>query len=120
MESIRQKQLASDIQRIMSSLFQTNFSDLMDGAFVTVSSVSLSPDLLIARINVSVLQKEKEEVVLNNLMENKSRIRGALGQQVKNLRRIPEIQFYIDTSLEDVFEIERLLKEGAVNRDSEE
>ncbi len=121
MESIKQKQLASDIQRIMSQLLQQDFRDLLNGAFVTVSDVSMTPDLLIARIYISVLQEDQANKVLENLNENKSRIRGALGNQLRHkVRRIPEVTFYIDKSLDEVFQIERLLKEGEVNRESEE
>ena len=70
MESKRQKQLASDIQRIIGKAFQQDLREHLKGAFVTVSNVSVTPDLLIARVNVSVLQKEKEKEVVESLQQN--------------------------------------------------
>ena len=67
METKRQKQLASDIQRIMGKALLQEMREYLKGAFVTVSNVSLTPDLLIARVNVSVLQKEQEKEVLESL-----------------------------------------------------
>lgn len=113
METKRQKQLASDIQRVVSKSLQQEAREYLLGGFVTVSNVSLTPDLLVARVNISVLQKEKEEEVLNSLREHSNVVRGVVGHQLKNkVRRIPEIEFYLDQSLEKVFEIERLLRES--------
>ena len=113
METKRQKQLASDIQRIVGRAFQQDIREHLAGAFVTVSDVSITPDLLVARVRISVLQKEKEEKVLENLRENASAVRGVVGHQLQNkVRRIPEVEFYLDQSLEKVFEIERLLNEA--------
>lgn len=121
MESKRQKQLASDIQRIIGNAFQLDLREYLKGAFVTVSSVSVTPDLLLARVNISVLQKEKEEEVLTSLQENSSVARGIVGQQLKNkVRLIPVIEFYLDQSLEKVFEIEQLLKSSQLKTGEEE
>lgn len=113
MESKRQRQLASDIQKIVASTVMQEFQSCTEGAFVTISNVSLTPDLLIARIHISVLQKEKEQLILQNFQEQKSMMRGIIGNKMKNkMRRIPEIEFFIDQSLEKVYEIERLLKQS--------
>lgn len=121
MESKRQKQLASDIQRIIGKAFQQDLREHLKGAFVTVSNVSVTPDLLIARVNVSVLQKEKEKEVVESLQQNSNIARGVVGHQLQNkVRRIPEIEFYLDQSLEKVFEIEQLLKESKQESKEEE
>lgn len=113
MESKRQRQLASDIQKIVASAVLQELQAYTGGAFVTISNVSLTPDLLIARIHLSVLQKEKEQAVLQNFQEQKSLVRGIIGNKMKNkVRRIPDIEFFIDNSLEKVYEIERLLKDS--------
>lgn len=114
MESKRQKQLASDVQRIVGKALQQEAREYLNGAFVTVSNVSVTPDLLIARIHISVLQEEQRDAVLANLREHANVVRGVVGHQLQNkVRRIPEIEFYLDESLERVYEIERLLSEDA-------
>lgn len=120
MESKRQQQLGSEIKRMISDLLRSDLSSMTHGAFVTISSVSLTQDLLLARILFSVLQKEKEQEVLANLRSENKYIRGLLGNKLKNkVRRIPEIEFYLDQSLEKVFEIEQLLKKTPTNSEEE-
>lgn len=120
MESKRQKQLASDIQKIAASAVMQELQAYTEGAFVTISNVSLTPDLLIARIHISVLQKEKAEKILQNFQEEKSILRRIIGNKMKNkVRRIPDIEFFIDNSLEKVYEIERLLKDSAPHNEEE-
>lgn len=121
MQSKRQRQLASDIQRIVSTALQQELREYLEGAFVTVADVSLTQDLEVARVRISVLQEELQLKVIENLRENASRARGIVGAQMKNkVRRIPHIEFFVDESLEKVFEIERLLKESTPYKSEEE
>lgn len=118
METKRQRQLSNDIQRIVAPAFNVELKPFLENAFVTVSDVRITPDLLVARIFISVLQKEKAEKVLENLLDNRSVLRGIVGNQLKNkVRRIPEIEFHLDESLEKVFEIEHLLRKTNIREE---
>ena len=81
------------------------------GAMVTVSEVRISPDLSIAKVYVSIFPSAKQDEVMKMLEEDKRRLRGELGRQVaKQLRIVPELDFYLDTTLDYAEHIEELLK----------
>lgn len=110
MESKRQLQVASQIQRVISEILQQDARIHLEGAFVTVSGVKITPDLLTARIYISIFQAQDQEKVLDNLNQNIKSIRRVFGNKMRNkVRRIPELTFYRDDTLDEVFEIEQLL-----------
>ncbi len=81
------------------------------GAMVTVSEVRVSPDLSLAKTYVSIFPSAKAEEVMKLLNDNVKALRGELGHQVaKQLRIVPEIVFYLDTSLDYAEHIDELLK----------
>ena len=78
---------------------------------VTVSGVRVSPDLSVAKVYVSIFPSEKAEKVMSLLNDNVRMYRGELGAMVaKQLRIVPELVFYLDSSLDYVEHIEELLK----------
>jgi ribosome-binding factor A len=77
---------------------------------VTVTNVSVSPDLQNAKIYVSVFNTDQKLEVLMAMNENNHRLRFALANKVgKQLRRIPEISFYLDESLDEFFRMDQIL-----------
>ena len=81
------------------------------GAMVTVSEVRISPDLSVAKVYVSIFPSAKAESVMKILEENKKAFRGELGRKVASqLRIVPEMDFYLDTTLDYAEHIEELLK----------
>lgn len=112
MESRRQQQVAGIIQHEISDIFQKSGRNYYGSSFVTISGVKVTPDLLVARIFISVLAENERKSVLESLKHNSSDIRRQLGNKVKNqLRRVPNLEFFLDESLDEVFKIEKLLKE---------
>lgn len=78
---------------------------------VTVSEVRVSPDLSLAKTYVSIFPSAKAEEVMKLLNDNVKALRGELGHQVaKQLRIVPEIVFYLDSSLDYAEHIDELLK----------
>ena len=78
---------------------------------LTVSEVRISPDLSIAKVYVSVFPSDKQKEVMETLEQEKTSVRGELGRQVaKPLRIVPELDFYLDSSLDYAEHIEQLLK----------
>ena len=78
---------------------------------VTVSEVRVSPDLSLAKTYVSIFPSAKAEEVMKLLNDNVKTLRGELGHQVaKQLRIVPEIVFYLDSSLDYAEHIDELLK----------
>lgn len=110
-ESTRQQKVSKEIQRQMAEIIRSKGMSAFGGALVSVSGVKISPDLSVARIYVSVFPSEKAEAVMGTLDENNRSLRGELGNRLgKQLRIIPEISFFLDTSLDYVAHIEELLK----------
>lgn len=112
MESKRQNQVNKLIQVNLSELFQRDLTHVLDGAMVSISNVFITPDLYIARVYLSIFNHANPKKVLQNILEHKKHIRGILGNKIRNkMRTIPEIEFFIDDTIEEIFKIESLLKD---------
>lgn len=110
-ESTRQKKVASQLQRDMAEIIRQKGMAGFDGALVSVSGVKISPDLSVAKVYVSVFPSSKADAAMQVLEENAKALRGELGRKVaKQLRIVPELAFFLDTSLDYVERIEELLK----------
>ena len=110
-ESTRQLKVAKEIQKVMAEVIRSKGMAAFGGALVSVSGVKISPDLSVAKIYVSVFPSDKAEAVMSTLDENARALRGELGSKVaKQLRIVPEIAFFLDSSLVYVDHIEELLK----------
>lgn len=110
-ESTRQLKVAREIQKDMAEIIRVKGMAAYDGALVTVSGVKVSPDLSVAKVYVSIFPSAKADAVMKNLNENVRTYRGELGAKVaKQLRIVPELVFYLDSSLDYVEHIEELLK----------
>ena len=110
-ESTRQLKVAKELQKHMAEIIRSKCMAAFGGALVSVSGVKISPDLSVAKIYVSVFPSEKAQGVMELLQENGRALRGELGNKVaRQLRIVPEIVFYLDSSLDYVEHIEQLLK----------
>ena len=110
-ESTRQLKVAKEIQKHMAKIIRSKGMAAFGGALVSVSGVKISPDLSVAKVYVSIFPSDKAEAVMNALQENGRALRGELGAKVgKQLRIVPEIIFFLDSSLDYVEHIEELLK----------
>jgi ribosome-binding factor A len=111
MESTRQKKIGKLLQRDLSEMFMREAREYTLGAMVSVTVVRVTADLSIARVYLSIFPTNKKDEVFNNITENTSKLRYFLGQRVgKQLRVIPELQFFVDDSLDYIDNIDRLLK----------
>lgn len=110
-ESTRQLKIDSLLQRDMAEIIRGRGMAFFGGAMVSVSGVKISPDLSVAKVYVSVFPSEKADAAMKVLEDNVRPLRGELGNRVgKQLRIVPEIIFYLDSSLDYVEHIEELLK----------
>ena len=107
----RQLKVAREIQKDLAEIIRSKGMAFFGGAMVTVSEVRVSPDLSVAKTYVSIFPSGKAEKVMGILEENIRQYRGELGRKVgRQLRIVPEIVFYLDTSLDYAEHIEELLK----------
>lgn len=112
MESIRQQKIARQIQSDMAEIFQRDGKPCTLGTLVTVTAVRVSPDFGYAKIYVSVFPFGRSAEVLAAIEEKNWFLRRELGRRVKNqLKIVPELQFFLDDSLEYIRNIEEKLKE---------
>jgi len=110
MESTRQKKISSLIQKEMSVLFQRRSNEFRN-KIITVTVVRVSPDLGYAKVYLSIFPDEQKEETFELIEANTSNLRYDLGKKIRNqVRKIPELQFYIDDSLDYADKIDQLLK----------
>lgn len=112
MDSTRQKKIGRLIQKEMSEIFQREVREIVMGTMVTVTVARVSPDMGLAKIYLSIFPPQNKEEVFKSIISHGSSLRYMLGQRVgKQLRVIPDLQFFIDDSLDYIEKIDGLLKE---------
>ncbi len=111
-EGKRQKQVAAVLQEELNEIFRRLGLNMIHGGMVSISSVKVTPDLLEARIYLSLFQIEQPELAMKLIEEKSWEIKKHLADKVKHqLRRIPVLQFYLDDTLDHVFKMEELFKQ---------
>jgi ribosome-binding factor A len=111
-EGKRQKQIGGLIQEEVNFIFQRLGLNMINGGMVSISSVKITPDLLEARIYLSVFNAADKKQVLKRIEEKAWEIKKELAARVKHqLRRIPELKFFPDDTLDQVFKMEELLRQ---------
>ena len=112
LETPRQKKIASVIQRELASLLQGSIRKKgRSNLVVSITKVNVTVDIAFAKVFLSIFPSEYSLEYLNSLNENRFKIRHSLSQIMKNqLRKVPELNFYIDDSLDYIQNIESALK----------
>lgn len=109
MESTRQAKIARLIQKELSEIFRAQTAKT-HGTLVSVSSVRVTPDLSMARAYLSVFPSAKAQEMIDSINKNVRTIRYELAQRVRyQLRKTPELFFYLDDSLDYIEKIDNLL-----------
>ncbi len=110
MDSRRQQKVSKVILQDLADIFQKESKTMFGGAFITVTIVRVSPDLSSARVFLSIMGEGKDEAMKLVEKQNKE-IRKNLAARVRHqLRKVPELSFKIDDSLDYYEEINDLLK----------
>ncbi len=109
MESTRQRKMAALIQKEMGIIFQRMSRDFLN-KLISVTIVRMSPDLGYAKIYLSIFPEQQKDEVFELILKSSSKLRFELGNKIKNqVRKIPEIHFNIDDSLDYAEKIDGLL-----------
>lgn len=115
-ESKRQKQVGSLLNEELNDIFRRIGLNMIDGGMVSISSVKITPDLLEARVYLSLFQVKDPKEVMKKIEDRAWDIKRELAARVKQqLRRIPELKFFQDDTLDHVFKMEELFKQ--INKD---
>ncbi|RLD22332.1 MAG: 30S ribosome-binding factor RbfA [Bacteroidetes bacterium] len=109
METKRQRQTGEIIRRHFSELLLQEGYSLSGGALVTVTMVKMSSDLGLAKIYLSIYNTENNQEVLLTFQQEAMRLRQGLAQRVRNkMRRVPDIDFYLDDTLDEMYRLNEL------------
>jgi ribosome-binding factor A len=109
MENKRLQKIGRLIQKELGDIFLLQTKS-MPGILISVSAVRVSPDLSVAKAYLSIFPSERATELLNNIRENTKAIRFDLGQRIRmQVRKIPELTFFIDDSLDYLENIDKLL-----------
>lgn len=112
MSGFRSEKVAGLVRDELSLLLREEVDETR-GALVTISNVALSPDLQHARVHVSIFPEGADrEGILEALTRSRGRLKRLLGR-VLRLRRVPDLEFLLDTSAEHSARIEELLEEAS-------
>jgi len=112
MESNRQKKIAGVLQLDLVDVLQGAVRDGgLNGVLISVSKVTVPTDLSLAKVYLSIFPIEKSKELLKGIKINKAAIKHEIAQRTKHqLRKMPELFFYLDDSLDYIDTIEKSLK----------
>ena len=113
-ETPRQMKINTVIQHEIAYLIQDAIRKSgVPNLMVSVTKVKVVPDISMAKIYISVFPKDKVEMYIENLKTNKNQLRHDLSQKLKSqLRKVPELNFYLDESLDYIEKIDKELTNG--------
>ena len=111
METNRQKKIAGVLQKDLAEVLQQAARDGMKGVIISVTKVHVTSDLGQAKVYVSVFPQLKREIILKGVKANSATIRHEMAKRTRNqLRRMPDLSFYMDDSLDYIEEIDSALQ----------
>jgi len=111
-ESNRQKKIAGVLQNDLAIVLQKMLRDSGQvGIIISVSKVTVTTDLSLSKVFVSVFPSDKAELIVKELNELKPKIKNQIAQKTRHqLRKMPDLVFYNDDSLEYINNIEEAVK----------
>ena len=114
METNRQKKIGGLLQKDLVDILQNELrKNGRTGVLISVSKVRVTTDLSIAKAYLSIFPTKVSQEILKEINDNKSQIKHQVALRTKNqLRKMPDLTFYLDDSLEYIDEIEKSLKGG--------
>ena len=113
MDSARQKKVNALLRTVISEIILNRFrASGYKNHVVSVTGVTISADLSVAKISVSVFPYSSSTLVIRLLKDSKSSIKKELSKKLGNeLRRIPDLLFFTDSSVENANQIQKSLSE---------
>lgn len=110
MDSKRQEKYGRQLQKDLAEIFQKDPQKFFGNSLVTITEISVSPDLGLARVYLSVFPIVEAERVFNNLNEIKGEVRFKLGKKIgSRVRIVPELAFFHDDTEEKASKIDSLI-----------
>jgi ribosome-binding factor A len=112
MESNRQKKIAGILQKDLAEVIQLELKAAgTQNLIISVTKVRVTPDLLQAKAHLSIFPSEKSEQIVEEIRTLKSKIKHLVATRTKHqLRRMPELEFFNDDSIEYITDLEQAFK----------
>lgn len=111
MDSRRQLKIGSLIKEVFSQVLLREGKNLYGKALVTVTNVKVTSDLTLARFYLSIYNTDTPDSVIDIFNEKKFEVKRMLAEKLRHdLRRIPEIEFFRDDTLDYVYHMEDVFK----------
>jgi len=112
MDTIRQERINNLLQKDLGEIFQIEMRHVSRGSMITVTKVKVTSDLSLAKVYLSLFATSDKDEMLKSIRSHTKEIRGKLGNRVKNqLRVVPNLNFYLDDSLDYIENIDNLLND---------
>ena len=111
MNNTRLQKIERQIQKDLGEIFLSETRQL-HGILVSVTQVRMSPDLSVSKVYLSIFPSGKSKEIMENINRQKKAIRYELGVRIgKQIRRIPELAFFLDDSIDYLENIDQLLNQ---------
>ena len=110
-ESNRQRKIAGILQQDIVDVLQKSAQEGMKGVIITATKVNVTVDLGLAKVYLSIFPPDKREEIMKGIISNTPLIRHELAKRTRNqLRRMPELAFFADDSLDYIEGIDNALQ----------
>jgi ribosome-binding factor A len=112
METNRQKKIGGVIQKDLVDILQGEIrKNGINNLVISVSKVNVTTDLSVASVHLSIFPQDKAQETLTAIKTNSKLIKHDLSQRVRlQLRKVPNLTFFIDDSLDYIEKIDNALK----------
>ena len=110
-ESNRQRKIAGILQQDIVDVLQKSAQEGMKGVIITATKVNVTVDLGLAKVYLSIFPSERRDEIIKGIVSNTPLIRHELAKRTRNqLRRMPELAFFADDSLDYIEGIDNALQ----------
>ena len=117
-EFTRSDRVAAQLRRTLGTAIHQNLPD-EDTSFITISDVEVTRDLSVATVYINTLDPSQERLALDTLKANAPALRKVMASEL-HARKIPELRFKYDNSLEYGRKMEDLIKQARASDPSQE
>ncbi len=111
METNRQKKIAGTIQQDLAEILQKDANDAQLKVIISVTKVDVTSDLSIAKVFVSIFPTQQRDEIFKTIADNSQKFKHLLAQRTRHqLRKVPNLVFFNDDSLDYIDGIEKALR----------
>ncbi|HZK21377.1 MAG TPA: 30S ribosome-binding factor RbfA [Oscillospiraceae bacterium] len=120
MSTYKSQRTAEDIKREIASVIRSLKDPRIADNFISISRIELTPDLSFAKVYISALEGfDTAKEAVTALTNAKGLIRKEISTKVR-MRKVPEIKFIADNSIEQGMEIVKRMNTLSVNEENKD